>query len=473
MIFRKLAKDSTIYGGADLLSKSIAFITFPFIAAVLSPKTFGVLELIATTTALLGLVINCGLNNSVQRYYWDKDTDEFERPIIVSSGFIVQIVFGLIALFVGFFILPFVLTLIKQAELPLTRVALVSAILLMIFSQWQQYLLDVIRLHFAPWKFFTVSLLSRVLGQMLGVVAVVYFKWGVDGLLGVQTFVALLILPIAILFVRKDIVIDISAKWARELVGFGYPFIFTGIAYWLFGSIDRWMLAAMSSVEEVGIYSVAFRFASIVLFVSMAFGQAWSPVAMKIRTDHPEIYRAIYAKVLLILLFVMLIVGGGVALFSGELIGFIMPAKYSGSALPLAILCIGVILQATQQITAIGISLEKKTFLFARLAWLTAIINAVLNWLLIPFYGAAGAAWATTVSYLILTVSYLIYTQRFHSLPIEWRKLTVMLLLGAIVLLTALIMNQPTLSSDILFKKMVIAMSCLTGGWLILPKRSV
>ena len=52
MIFRRLAKDSVIYGGADFLTKLFTFFTFPIIAAVLTPKIFGTLELILTSTAL-------------------------------------------------------------------------------------------------------------------------------------------------------------------------------------------------------------------------------------------------------------------------------------------------------------------------------------------------------------------------------------------------------------------------------------
>ena len=57
MVFRRLAKDSAIYGSADFLSKIISFFTFPLIAAALSPKAFGVLELIATAMALLGACV--------------------------------------------------------------------------------------------------------------------------------------------------------------------------------------------------------------------------------------------------------------------------------------------------------------------------------------------------------------------------------------------------------------------------------
>jgi O-antigen/teichoic acid export membrane protein len=79
------------------------------------------------------------------------------------------------------------------------------------------------------------------------------------------------------------------------------------------------------------------------LIFSLAFGKAWSPFAIKIRTDHPDKYRQVYGEVLLILIFVMLLVGGGVAMFSGEIISLIMPVEYSSSALPLLVLCFAVI----------------------------------------------------------------------------------------------------------------------------------
>jgi O-antigen/teichoic acid export membrane protein len=54
MVFRRLAKDSAIYGGTDFLTKLLSFFAFPIIAAALSPKAFGALELILTVTALFG-----------------------------------------------------------------------------------------------------------------------------------------------------------------------------------------------------------------------------------------------------------------------------------------------------------------------------------------------------------------------------------------------------------------------------------
>jgi len=472
-MLRNLLKDSAIYGGADFVTKILAFFAFPIIAAALSPVAFGVLELIVTSTALLGLVVNCGLNNAVQRYYWDKDTVESDRPTIVSSGFITQAGFGVLMMILGIAAVPLLMPQVEQAELPISWIALVAALVLMVFSQLSQFLLDVTRLHFAPWRFLSLSLLSRVLGIGLGVVAVVWLGWGVDGLLSVQAVAALISLPFGLWLIRKDLTPRINMAWIKELTRFGYPFIFAGLAYWVFGTMDRWMLAAMTNVGDVGVYSVAFRFASIVLFVSTAFGQAWSPYAMKLRTDHPDKYREAYAHVLLLLLFVMLVVGGGIALFSGELIGLIMPEGYGASAIPLAVLCFGVILQSTQQVTAVGISLEKKTFLFARLAWLTAIINLILNFVLIPSYGVNGAAWATMTSYLVLTGSYLFYTQKLHPLPIPWRKLIWILSLGGAVLLFSVMANTTAISWELAGFKLLLAAICILLVWRVLPIRGL
>jgi O-antigen/teichoic acid export membrane protein len=379
-------------------------------------------------------------------------------------------VFGLLAVSAGLLALPFVYPLVVERQLPLSWMALVAALLLLAFTQWNQYLLDVTRLHMAPWRFFFISLISKAGSALLGLWAVVILGLGIDGLLGAQALVVLAVIPLALFYVRKDLTLEVDRTWIKELVQFGYPFIFAGLAFWLFGSMDRWMLAGMSSVEEVGVYSVAFRFATLVMFVSSAFGQAWSPVAIKIRTDNPEKYRDIYAQVLLLLTFLMLVIGGGLALFSGELIRLIMSPEYFASDLPLAILCFGIVLQSTQQVTGVGISLEKKTYVVARLSWLTALINLLLNYCLIPRFGAAGAAVATTASYIVLTSGYLYYTQKLHPLPLPWKELTILVVCGCGIAAVSIIYQANKVDFTVMCMKMVIGLACVGVGGIILRK---
>ena len=258
---------------------------------------------------------------------------------------------------------------------------------------------------------------------------------------------------------------------ARKLMKFGYPFIYAGLAFWLFGSMDRWLLAGMSSVEEVGVFSVAHRFASVILFVSMAFGQAWSPLAIKIRSDHPQNYRALYVDILLALLCAMTLLGGGIALFAPELVAWLMPVEYHGAALVLAALALGLILQSSMQVTALGISIENKTYLFARLSWLAAALNLLLNLAMIPALGALGAAVATSLCYLFLTSAYLYYTQRLHPLPLPWGKILVLAALWLVLTgcLIGLQMGHP-LASSVAWRASLLFV-CLVVCGILIPWR--
>lgn len=433
MVLRQLARDSAIYGGTDFLFKLVAFWTFPLIATALSPQSFGALELLLTATALLGMMANCGLNNSLQRFYWDAQTESLQQPVLVSSGLVAMSFFLLSAMIVGAIAMAVFCHWVEGAQIPLSWIGLLAGLVLMAASQLVQYLLDVTRLHMAPWHFAGIALVSRVMTAVAGLATVLWLRLGLDGLLMAQALIMVATVPLAMYAVRSDITSRVDFSTAQKLVRFGYPFIYAGLGFWLFGSMDRWLLAGMSTVEEVGVFSVAHRFASVILFVSMAFGQAWSPMAIKIRANHPQSYRILYVDILLALLCAMLLLGGGIALFAPEIIVWLMPAEYHGASFVLSALALGLILQSTMQVTAIGISIENKTHLFARLSWLAAALNLVLNLAMIPALGALGAAVATSLCYLFLTSAYLYYTQRLHPLPLPWAKFLVLAVLWLVV----------------------------------------
>lgn len=466
MILRNLARDTLVYGGAEFFFKLLAFWTFPLIAAAISPMEFGALELALTATSLLGLIANCGLNNAVQRFYWDEETTEAQKPVLVSSGLAALCVFVLSAAIAG---LLAVIVLSYAGKFPtiyIGWVGLLAAIVLMFSGQLVSYLLDVTRLHMRPWRFVAIALVSRVLTAVAGLVAVLWLATGVTGLLVAQALVMACTIPLALFAVRRDLTREIDLRSCRKLVQFGHPFIYAALAFWLFGSMDRWMLASMRSIDDVGIFSVAHRFASVILFVSMAFGLAWSPFSIKVRTDYPAVYREIYVDVLVALLCVMLPVGGGIALFAPELISILMPSEYQGAAVILSVLAVGLILQASMQVSSLGISLERRTYLFARLSWIAALLNLVLNLFLIPRLGALGAALATSVCYIYLSASYLYFTQRLHRLPLDRRLVWLLFVLLLIATLVWGLAMEHTFATDLVTRGggmllIVVLCSCI------------
>jgi O-antigen/teichoic acid export membrane protein len=233
--------------------------------------------------------------------------------------------------------------------------------------------------------------------------------------------------PLGIYLTKADSKLIFDFSIAKNLIKFGYPFVFAGLAYWLFGSMDRWMLGEWSTMEQVGLYSIAFKIGSVILFVSAAFGQAWSPVAIKLMNDNPLTYRQLFGQLFIYWFAFLLILGTIATLFVVEFLFLAAPEEYWKASYTSIWITMGLVISGTTQLTAIGISISKKTQYFTYVAWLTAIVNFAINYLLIPKYGSLGSAIATFITYILLSSSYLSISQKLHPIPIDTLKLSILL----------------------------------------------
>jgi O-antigen/teichoic acid export membrane protein len=464
-VLDRLLRDGAIYGSADALSRVVAFVTFPIIAGVLSLDGFGLLELAMTLVTMGGVLVRCGMNNAVQRFYWDPLTTEDQRPSVVSAGLTITLVLGILLALLAYAFHPMVLSLGGARVAPLGAVGVLGLALLLPLTTWNQFLQDILRLHFVPWKFLGFSFLTRAFSAVLAAVAALMLHAGVGGILFAQALVLLVSFPLGLWLIRKDLTIRMSPVWTKRLLAYGAPLILTEAAFWLFSSIDRWMLASMVGAHEVGIYSAAFRISVLASFVAMAFGMAWSPYAVKLQSEYPNSFKDIYSEILVLLLLVMLTIGGAIALFSGEVIAVLLPVEFAGAAAPLCILALCVVIQATQQVTAVGISMSQKTHLFVYLVWAAAGINVLINLALIPQMGATGAAWATLVAHLMLTMGYMFCSQRVYPIPYPKLRLLWLGAISAVLLWSALTLQSSEISANLIALKAAILITCVLLGW--------
>ncbi len=461
-MIKKLAKDISIYGGSDFVFKIIAFTTFPIYAHIFSLAEFGIMELVLTASGLIALFANAGLNNSTQRFYWDPLTTKENQPVIVSSGLLLIIGWSVaIVLLMVLCLFPFKGTIESRYNIPWIIVML--SLLTIIPAQILQYCLDVIRLHFNPWAFASVAFFKNLGGIILGLILILIYKIGLVGFFWGAFVMAFLSIPIALFCIRKDIIFSFDVKTAKQLFIFGYPFIFAGIAYWLFGSMDRWMLAVLSDNNNVGTFSIAFKLASIILFVNTAFGQAWSPVAIKMMRDYED-YRWKYSQIFSYWFFLLALLGAIISLFSYEILYILTPKSYWAATYATIFVVMGMVLSGTTQITALGISIKKKTQLLSYASWVTAVANFLLNLLLIPYWHATGAAISMFLSYGILTGLYLYWTQKLHPIPLEKIKLFYSLLVIFFTIPIALYLNTLQISFLSIIAKLFIISVIILGA---------
>jgi O-antigen/teichoic acid export membrane protein len=278
-MLKKLLKDMVVYSLSDFIFKFINFAIFPVYAHIFSVSEFGIIGLIASLTGVVDIVVALGLNNSVQRYYWDPKTLEEHRPVLVSTGLFILLTWSLLVTLLSLVLLYPFRELVQQ-KYEIAWIYIILTFTGNVATRIVLYSKDVLRLHFAPWLFTILSACVSIIGVSLGLLMVVILGLGLYGYF-LGNFIAIVLsVPFSLWFIKKDFVFKFNKVMAKELIRYGYPFIFTGAAYWIFGSLDRWMISSFANNTEVGLYNIAFKFTNIIVFVLAAFGQAWSPYAV-------------------------------------------------------------------------------------------------------------------------------------------------------------------------------------------------
>lgn len=424
---QKIIKDVAIYSLVDFIFKGIAFLIFPIYTHIFSIADFGIMNLITTILGIFGIVMNGGVNNAVQRFYHDPETNTLDKKLIVSNGLFIIFIWSII-IFLFSTIILFLFSNYLLVKYNLGFLLLFVALLSNIPNQIINYSIDTIRLYFEPWKFVMLSALQNILGVIFGLLFIYFFHKGVIGFffgLLVSTFFTL---PFAIWFIKRDIVFAFDKKWTVKIIKYGFPFIYAGLGYWIFESIDRWLLASYKGNVDVGLFSIASKISSILLFLNQAFARAWSPQSIKLMKDYPNDYKLKMSTLFINWFALLVFLGSGLSLFAKEFLIIMTPISYWDSYLPCVFLCFSMVLLGTTQFTAIGISIKKRTNYFGKITWIVAIFNLILNLFIIPRYGVLGSTFVTMLSYLLLTSIYFFVSQKLHELPIQTNKLITLII---------------------------------------------
>lgn len=418
--FRDLFKDIAIYGLGDILLRATAFITMPIYTRIFAPEDFGVLSFINTGVNLFSGVLILGGNSAYALFFFEAKTRP-EKQLITSTwlGFL-----SLWSLAIILLSLPFTGALSRwsfrtdQYRL-LCALGLLSVPVSLINTMCGQ----VLRNQFQARLFTTLSVISSLLTIGLGLFGAVILKMGLTGVIGGGLIAGILILPVRLWTAREMLRPMFSARMLQKLLAYGVPLVPMTLAYWVFEVSDRLILAKLSTLGQLGLYAVANGATSILIFANVSLGQAWSPHAIRIYEDQPEFAKAFFGQMMTYILVGFGVLCVGLTVFAREILMILATPPFYPAALAIGPLALGAVAYASTQVTALGISLSKKTKYFAFFSWAAAILNFVLNILFVPRWGMMAASWSTAVSYIFLTAVYLITSQRLRPVDYEKRRL--------------------------------------------------
>ena len=192
--------------------------------------------------------------------------------------------------------------------------------------------------------------------------------------------------------------LSFSKRQVRRLLRMGVPFILAGLMVSIYGNSDKFMLKHMIDEAEVGYYSTACSLCNTWVFILSAIIDSMYPVIMESHKNNYLKYeqqnRLMYAIVFYISVFVSLLF----VIFASPVIRLLYGEAYMPSVAPLQVITWYVAfsyLGVARNAWIVSENLQKYiTPIYAG----AAITNVVINYLLIPVWGATGAAIASLIT---------------------------------------------------------------------------
>jgi PST family polysaccharide transporter len=184
---------------------------------------------------------------------------------------------------------------------------------------------------------------------------------------------------------------------AITLLKSGWPLILSSMVIMIYMRIDQIMLGQLASSEDVGVYSAAVKISEMWYFVPSAIVSSVFPAIIQSRED-AGLYRQRLQKLFNLMALLAYVVAIGVTLVATQLINLLYGAAFleTGGVLAIHIwtgLFVSLGLARSPYLIA-----EDLTRFSAATDALGALVNVVLNYLLIPRYGAVGASVATLIA---------------------------------------------------------------------------
>ncbi|MFH1582624.1 MAG: flippase [bacterium] len=241
----------------------------------------------------------------------------------------------------------------------------------------------------------------------------------VENLSYVYLFASLIALIFLLVFFHFKIQ-QLSLSWNKStwkrLLLMSWPLAMVGVLSTIYTQIDSIMMGYLGQITQTGWYNAAYRITWLTMIPIGLISTSFFPVLSKTLKESKEKLQKIWNNYIeiMILLAIPVVVGGIV--LAPKIVEFIYGSSYNPSVLAFQILIVmtGIIFLCSPFNQVLIVSDQQKKLFWSVL--LGAIINIILNLILIPKFSLYGAAFATVITHLLVFYLLFKFTLKFTAI---------------------------------------------------------
>jgi O-antigen/teichoic acid export membrane protein len=438
----QLAQDSAVYGLSSVSLRLVAIVLVPLYARVFSPAEYGVITVVAAIIGVASLPIGLGAEASFAISYSERP-DPQHRATVALHYLGLQAATALLAAALLVAFAPWLASFFLGSS---SRTIYVQIAALTLFCNLLLAVdVNLFRMLRRPWTLAALHGTMTVTQIAASVVLVAVLRRGLMGHFTAQLGVAAAFFVVSLWLLRAWVAgARFSPPVLAGMVRMGLPYVFTTSSLAVIALADRFFLARLASLAEVGRYTIANSLAAVLGLATNAFQMALWPYLLSIQ--HEPDARETYARILTAFLAPAAGLAVALSVFAREILTVVTTPAYVEACRVTPYLAFYVVSIALSYIASAGIWLSRQTDHLAWTAALGAAANIGLNLLLIPRFGMMGAGIATLVAELLYVAALFWAAQRCYRIPYRWRDLVwIAGISAALIALGARAEGQPRL----------------------------
>lgn len=395
----KIIKNSSWMVGDKVFTMIIGVFVTAIVARYFGPESYGQFNYALSFVTLFTALSTLGLETLTVKAIVDKEQDE---GTILCTSLVLRVIGGVILTIIA-------VTLIRLIEPnePNTQLLVVILSLTMVFKA-----LEVIEYWIQAHQRAKISSVVRIVAYVI----IAGFKIGMV-LLGGNLIHFALIHMLNVIIIGIGLIIayfrnreekfkwKVDMSYAKSILSQSWYLILSGLMVTLYMQIDKVMLGSLMPTKvEVGVYSAAVSIASMWYFVPMAIITSFKPVIMSKKKINEESYLKSVQLLYTIIAWLGICFGIFVLIFSNPIVKILYGAEYQKAS---SILSVSIwagtfaMLGSARGVWTVTEGLQRYNMFYVGAG---AIINIILNYLLIPTVGGYGAAVATLMSQVTVAI---------------------------------------------------------------------
>ncbi|URC13112.1 lipopolysaccharide biosynthesis protein [Flavobacterium sp. B183] len=412
------------YGG--LISAVLSFLSTPIITALVLPNEFGKASMITLGFSLLMNFVQLGADQSFVRFFY-QDKYNQSTSLLLLNSIIVPVILSFVTIGV-IFLLGDEISLFLTDEVNKSVPILLS--LLLLVGVIERFSTLLIRMNQKGVLFSNLKIIQSLTNIIIVILYANFIKSSfiaiVYGLL-ISTFLT----GIIGIYVERKYWLNstsINKNDITEILKYGLPFVPTFLISWIFEGIDKIALKNYSTFSEIGLYTAAYKIVAILTIIQVTFSNFWVPISYEAYEKNSNESRKLFQNIFSGLSGLFFILAILIISFKDIIIIF-FAKKYNSASIIMPFLIFMPVMYTLSEITVGGINFKNKTYWHLMISIISAFVNIIGVYFLVPLYGAIGAAISTGCAYIVFFYARTLISNYYFPLNFQLLKTTISILI--------------------------------------------